>query len=76
MLKRTILGIVLIFIGIIVLLAGLREFILILFIEQIPLIGDVIRLIAPTALREQLIHVLAGIVLIFVGGIVAKRKKN
>jgi len=74
--KKTILGIGLIFIGILIVLAGIREFIQILIIEQIPIIGDIIQLIAPTALRDQLIEVLAGLVLIFVGGIIAKRKKN
>ncbi len=76
MIKRQAVGIVIIFGGILVFLAGLREFLLVLFIEQIPLIGDVIRLIAPTALQEQLIYILGGIVLLFVGGIVARRKKT
>lgn len=76
MLKRKILGIGLIFIGILIVLSGIREFVQILIIEQIPIIGDIIQLIAPTAIRDQLIEVLAGLVLIFVGGIIVKRKKN
>lgn len=73
---RIIVGIILIFIGLVIVISGLREFIQILIIEQIPVIGDIIQLIAPSALEEQLIHVLVGILLILAGGFIAKRKKK
>ena len=71
-------GVLIIFVGILVLLGGIRSSVQFVIIEQIPIIGDIIMFISADANDTQtiLLHILLGLVLIFFGFLLARRKKK
>ncbi len=74
--KIRILGIILIFSGFIAFLSGIRGLVTFFVIEQIPVVGDLIRFLAPNATMEQTIHVLVGVALFAIGLLLLRRKKQ
>ena len=72
MVSRIGVGILIIFIGIIVLISGLWDLILDRFFNSIPVVGDLFNLIAPVDIQQILIHILLGFLLIGIGGFLAK----
>jgi len=74
--KRRIIAIVLIFSGFIAFLSGIRGLVTFFIVEQIPVVGDLIRILAPSTPMQQLIIVLIGITLFAVGLLLLRRKKQ
>lgn len=71
-------GVLIIFVGILVLLGGIRSSVQFVIIEQIPIIGDIIMLISADAndIQTIMLHILLGLVLIFFGVLIVRRKKK
>lgn len=75
MVSRRTVGAVVIFIGILLFLSGIWDFILRSILGTIPIIGDLFNLFAPTISQESMLHILIGLVFIFIGILFVRRKK-
>jgi len=69
-------GVLVIFIGILFFFAGLNTVIQLSILEQIPLIGMFVAMITADDMQSALLHLLLGLVLIFFGYLMVRRKKN
>jgi len=69
-------GTVIIFVGILVFFSGINTAIQFEILGQIPIIGGLITMIASDDIQTALLHVLLGLVLIFFGVLLVRRKKN
>lgn len=73
---RGIIAIILIFTGIIAFLSGIRTLVTFFIIEQIPVVGDLIKFFAPNVAMEQTIAVLVGIASFALGLLLLRKKKD
>ncbi len=69
-------GVLLIFVGILVFFSGINTAIQFQILGQIPIIGELITMIASDDIQTAMFHVLLGLLLIFFGFLIARRKKN
>ncbi len=69
-------GVLVIFVGILFFFAGLNTVIQLSILEQIPLIGMFVAMITADDMQSALLHLLLGLVLIFFGYLMVRRKKN
>lgn len=69
-------GTIIIFVGILVFFSGINTAIQFEILGQIPIIGGLITMIASDDIQTALLHVLLGLVLIFFGVLLVRRKKN
>jgi len=71
-------GVLIIFVGVLVLRGGIRSSVQFVIIEQIPIIGDIIMFISADAndIQTIMLHILLGLVLIFFGILIVRRKKK
>ncbi|MCP6727219.1 MAG: hypothetical protein KJI69_04285 [Patescibacteria group bacterium] len=69
-------GTIIIFVGILVFFSGINTAIQFEILGQIPIIGGLITMIASDDIQTAMLHVLLGLVLIFFGVLLVRRKKN
>jgi len=69
-------GVLVIFVGILFFFAGLNTAIQLSLLEQIPLIGMFVAMLSADDMQSAMLHLLLGLVLIFFGYLLIRRKKN
>lgn len=69
-------GALLIFIGLVLLISGGWNFLLNQALSQVPVVGDLFSLIAPSVSRDQVLFILIGLLLIMMGALLARKSKT